>query len=343
MELQLNHCYQGDCRDVMRFLGEQGVEVQTIITSPPYFNLRDYGVAGQIGMEKTVEHYIEVLVDVFRHARRLLADDGTLWLVMGDTYVQSGRGFETSQPGHLQKTNAGSVTGRVGHAHRMPGYKAKDLMGVPWQLALALREDGWYLRQDIIWHKTNPMPESVRDRCTKAHEYLFLLSKSPRYYFDAQAIAEPVAASTIERLSQPNLLQQGGAKHLPGSKPRRAYPPRSLRMGGRKFSDDPALQFRTYSGQCYRFSTHRNKRSVWSLPIASFKGAHFAVFPKLLVEACVLAGSRPDDIVLDPFMGSGTVACVAQQHGRRWLGAELNPHYIALAQSRLSQDRSKQT
>lgn len=297
----------GDCRETMRRWAAEGVRVQTCVTSPPYFGLRDYGHDGQIGLEQTPEQYIAAMVEVFRCVRDVLADDGTLWLNIGDSYG-----------------------------------KVKQLLGIPWRLALALQEDGWVLRQDIIWSKPNPMPESVTDRCTKAHEYLFLLSKGPRYYFDHAAIKEPVAAATVARLSQ-DLEQQAGSNRVPG---KTNGPMKAVRSKANTFKREGSKREQAIPGQSV--GTHRpdraestydldtrNRRSVWSIATRPYKGAHFATFPPALVEPCVLAGSRVGDIVLDPFMGSGTTAAVALQHGRQYLGCELNPDYGPLQQGRI--------
>ena len=273
----MDNCIEfGDCRQIMREWAQQGVKAQTCVTSPPYFGLRDYGHDGQIGLEETPEAYIAEMVEVFRCVRDVLADDGTVWLNLGDSY----------------------------------GLK-KQLLGIPWRTALALQSDGWYLRQDIIWHKPNPMPESVRDRCTKAHEYIFLLSKTEKYYFDAALIAESAiyAGKTVKNNNGKNgELGKYGA----------------TRSGFLK--DDGVLVAET-----------RNRRSVWTVATRPYKGAHFATFPPALIEPCILAGSRPGDIVLDPFMGSGTTAMVAAQHKRQYLGCELNPEYAPLQRARLTQ------
>lgn len=248
------------------------------------------------------------MVEVFRCVRDVLADDGTLWLNIGDSYAAN-RSYQVPSTKGGTKHSYSQAVGGKGSV--IPdGLKAKDLIGIPWMLAFALRADGWYLRQDIIWHKPNPMPESVRDRCTKAHEYVFLLSKSERYYFDGEAIMEPVAASTVERLSQPTLQQQEGSCRVPG-----------------KTNGNMKAVGRT---------DKRNRRSVWTVATQPYKGAHFATFPPALIEPCILAGSRPGDIVLDPFMGSGTTAAVALQHGRQYLGCELNPAYQPLQDARIA-------
>jgi DNA modification methylase len=296
----------GDCRDRLRDLHADSV--QTIITSPPYFGLRDYGMTTQIGGEEVIDHYVRSLVGIFATCRTALRDDGTLWLNLGDS-------FATNRSAGLS------------------GLKHKDLIGVPWRVALALQADGWYLRSDIIWHKPNPMPESVRDRPTRAHEYLFLLSKSDRYFYDANAIAEPVAESSIKRVSQPSLEQQKGSTRQPGKSngPMKAV-----------IKKQDAVGNRTYTGFNQRWDhaeplPQRNKRSVWTVGSTPFKGAHFATFPPALIIPCVLAGSRPGDTVLDPFGGAGTTAIVANNLDRNAILIELNPAYAELSRSRLEE------
>jgi DNA modification methylase len=325
----------GDCRETMRRWAEQGVKVQTCVTSPPYFGLRDYGHDGQIGLEQTPEEYIAAMVEVFRCVRDVLADDGTLWLNIGDSYnaYNGNRGRSTS---FQQATDEALPKLPKGAGLTVQDLKNKDLIGIPWMLAFALRADGWYLRQDIIWHKPNPMPESVRDRCTKAHEYIFLLSKSDRYYYDAEAIAQPLAETSKARLAQPNLANQRGSDRVPGKMngPMKAVGPR---FGGNKYGDDGREESRTKSGNEWNGGSGKaNRRSVWSVATRPYKGAHFATFPPALIEPCILAGSRPGDIVLDPFMGSGTTAQVALEHGRAYLGCELNSDYKALQDERIS-------
>jgi len=310
----------GDCRETMRRWAGEDVKAQMCVTSPPYFGLRDYGHEGQIGLESTPEAYIAAMVEVFRCVRDVLADDGTLWLNIGDSYAAQRGGThqpaETLAGGKGGKMADGSIVNRDRHAGYNPtrnaaaiGLKHKDLIGIPWMLAFALRADGWYLRQDIIWHKPNPMPESVRDRCTKAHEYIFLMSKSQRYFIDPDGMKEPVAASTVARLGQLTLAKQNGSARVPGKT-----------NGNMKAVGNAET---------------RNRRSVWTVATRPYKGAHFATFPPALIEPCILAGSRPGDIVLDPFMGSGTTAQVALQHGRQYLGCELNPKYAELQNERI--------
>ena len=313
----------GDCRESMRQLIAEGVKVQMCVTSPPYWGLRDYGVAGQLGLEPTIQEYVANMVEVFRLVRELLADDGTLWLNLGDSYARAGGwsnnngldGVATRQESDRAMSNMAADGGASQKLAQ--GLKSKDLCGIPWRVAFALQADGWWLRQDIIWAKPSPMPEPVTDRCTKAHEYLFLLAKSERYYFDAAAIAEP----SIDPES------------LRGRNPRR---------GDRFTESDPDGMGRTRKGfsaiEAGTVFTTRNKRSVWTVATQPYSEAHFATFPPKLIEPCILAGSRPGDIVFDPFFGSGTTGEVAQRLGRQWIGCELNPAY-----EKLGADRTRQT
>ena len=298
----MNKIEFGDCRETMRRWAGEGVKVQTCVTSPPYFGLRDYGHDGQIGLEDTPDQYIEAMVEVFSCVKNILADDGTLWLNIGDSYA--GNNSQASNNGRAGFGNARErVVNRTGE-----GLKTKDLIGIPWMLAFALRADGWYLRQDIIWHKPNPMPESVTDRCTKAHEYIFLMSKSPKYYYDSDAIKEDaISAGTVSASFKG---RQGGADY-------------HAQSGG--------------IGSDAKEYANRNKRSVWTVPVKPYEGAHFAVFPTDLIEPCILAGDPVGGVVLDPFMGSGTTAQVAQSLGRQYLGCELNPEYAPLQKKRLAQ------
>lgn len=332
----MNKIEFGDCRETMRRWAADGIKAQMCVTSPPYFGLRDYGHDGQIGLEQTPEQYIAAMVEVFRCVRDVLADDGTLWLNIGDSYVGSANNGGTASK-TMQGTQA--ATGKNLPTKRGEGLKPKDLIGIPWMLAFALRADGWYLRQDIIWHKPNPMPESVRDRCTKAHEYVFLLSKGPRYYYDADAVMEPLADASVARLLQSNLENQRGSDRVPGKTNgtmkavvnERARKALRTDVESRHRSSIPGGQ-----SLCAEPKPTRNRRSVWTIATRPYKGAHFATFPPALIEPCILAGSRPGDIVLDPFMGSGTTAAVALQHGRQYLGCELNPEYKPLQDERIA-------
>lgn len=302
----------GDCRDTMRKWKEQGIKAQTCVTSPPYYGLRDYGHEGQIGLEETPEEYIKAMVEVFRCVWDVLEDDGTLWLNIGDSYAGSGKG----PAGNLGANNdERNMTHTKSSAIVPQGCKPKDLIGIPWMLAFALRADGWYLRQDIIWHKPNPMPESVQDRCTKAHEYIFLMSKSQKYYYDADAIKE--ASSDPE-----------------GSANRYKTP---FFAGEKHESGGYSVTGATHTKGMKKFDGNRNKRSVWTVTTKPYAGAHFAVFPSDLIEPCIMAGAPVGGIVLDPFMGSGTTAQVAQDLGRQYLGCELNPEYKPLQEKRLAQ------
>jgi DNA modification methylase len=347
----------GDVRERLKELPDQSVNC--CVTSPPYWGLRDYGTASwdggdplcdhstarsrgddiktgdkqgtsagsrpntqrkcarcgavridnQIGLEPTPQEFVDSLVAVFREVKRVLRDDGTLWVNMGDSYNGSGGNHQShhkNDAGFQGKIGAEKYKGKGRHMDS-DGLKPKDLVGVPWMLAFALRADGWYLRQDIIWHKPNPMPESVTDRCTKSHEYIFLLSKSRQYYFDNEAIKEP--SSNLGKTE--------------------------IRFGGNKYGDSDDPKHATKSGNEYTDTGKRNKRDVWTVTTRPFKGAHFATFPPVLIEPCILAGCPKGGTVLDPFFGAGTTGLVAQRHNRKWIGCELNPEYAAIAQTRI--------
>lgn len=366
----MNRIEFGDCREIMERWIFDDVKVQTCVTSPPYFGLRDYGVAGQLGLESTPDEYIRKMVRVFQDVRDLLTDDGTLWLNIGDSYSNDGKWGGSSGGKHVKELHGNTGIGR---GKKNTGLKTKDLIGIPWMLAFALRADGWYLRQDIIWHKPNPMPESVTDRCTKAHEYIFLLSKSPKYYFDNEAIKTPCSPKTATVKTTP---RKGSGVESTGEKVN-AW----MEENGGRYIPEKA-----------------NKRSVWSVSSRPYKGAHFACFPPELIEPCILAGTsegghcskcgtrqvrqlektamvidRSDrthelgrtrtsgtmvspatskttgwvpgckcgvgfepDIVLDPFMGSGTTAAVALKYDRQYLGCELNNDYKKLQDERIA-------
>ena len=351
----MNKIEFGDCRETMRKWASEGIKAQTCVTSPPYYGLRDYGTGkwvggdkncdhvesenkhggqradrnqegykkqykdvckkcnavredGQIGLEETPEQYIKAMVEVFRCVWDVLEDDGTLWVNIGDSYYnyRPGKGQAlVKQTVANSEQDLPQTCARRGN--KLDGLKEKDLIGIPWMLAFALRADGWYLRQDIIWHKPNPMPESVQDRCTKAHEYIFLLSKSPKYYYDIDSIKEDAhTTDTSDRNRDETRLN-----NTPGR----------TRMSG--------LTTNHYE--------KKNKRSVWTVTTKPYEGAHFAVFPTDLIEPCILAGAPAGGVVLDPFMGSGTTAQVAQDLGRKYLGCELNPAYQPLQKKRLAQ------
>jgi DNA modification methylase len=297
----------GDVRKGLALLPTESV--QTVVTSPPYWGLRDYGHDGQIGLEQTPEAYVAQMVEVFDAVWRVLANDGTVWLNLGDSYVgYKGDNYLTNKEASKLQSNTTVPSAHMVGTPQTSGLKSKDLVGIPWRVAFALQDAGWYLRQDIIWQKPNPMPESVTDRCTKAHEYLFLLSKQPRYYFDNNAIKERAVADVGEA---------------------------QIRFGGNKYGDSDDPKHATKSGNAYGPSGTRNKRDVWTIASKPFKGAHFAVMPEALAEPCVLAGSKPGDLVLDPFAGSGTVGLVSLRNGRNFVGCELNPEYAQIAKERI--------
>jgi DNA modification methylase len=273
----INQCYFGDCLESMDKIKQEGITVQSCVTSPPYYGLRDFGHEGQLGLEETPEEYIKNMVGVFSKVKDILTDDGTLWVNIGDSYYNYRPGGVAYNKQSISNTKQDLPDVSAKRGRKLEGYKEKDLMGIPWMLAFALRADGWYLRQDIIWSKPNPMPESVKDRCTKSHEYIFLLSKNQNYYFDT--LYEP-----------------------------------SVNIGKRR------------------------KRSVWEVQLKPYKGAHFATYPEELIEPCILASSRVDDIILDPFLGSGTTGCVAERLGRNWIGCELNEDYKQLQDERLGRN-----
>ena len=314
----MNKIEFGDCRETMRRWVSEGVKAQTCVTSPPYYGLRDYGHDGQIGLEESPEEYSKAMVEVFRCVWDVLEDDGTLWLNIGDSYAsQGGRQVEQTVRHTGDYVNAGQMgSDGVGTTRRPPdGIKAKDLIGIPWMLAFALRADGWYLRQDIIWHKPNPMPESVQDRCTKAHEYIFLMSKSQKYYYDRMAIAEPAAYAeehARKKTSWGNKKADAGVK-----------------ANIEKYQVIGEENKTTLAGGM------ANKRSVWTVNTKPYKCSHFATYPPKLIEPCMLAGCPKGGVVLDPFMGSGTTAFVALLNDRQYLGCELNPEYEELQQRRI--------
>ena len=317
--MKLNHIYQGDVIDRLKDLNDGSV--QCVVTSPPYWGLRDYGVDNQLGLEETPEEFVENLVKVFREVRRVLKNDGTVWLNLGDSYSGSGKGTAGNLGKKYNERHLEHKTGGI-----IPkGLKPKDLVGIPWRVAFALQSDGWYLRQDIIWHKPNPMPESVTDRCTKAHEYIFLLSKSAKYFYDADAISEKAKYYNITGMDatgykdaysfngkHKNLMDRGQNIH-------------SMHVKRSKGEGEPDTEGK------------RNKRSVWKINTKPYKEAHFATFPEELPTLCIKAGSKKEDVVLDPFFGSGTTGWVAQRLGRAWIGIELNPEYIKIAEKRFIQ------
>lgn len=349
--MNINEIINKDCIEGMKELPDNSVDC--CITSPPYFGLRDYGHDGQIGLENTPELFVAKMVEVFTEVRRVLKDDGTLWLNLGDSYSGSGKGIgDMTGYKWKQSTNTGSRKGNI--VKTKTGLKPKDLIGIPWMVAFALRSSGWYLRQDIIWHKPNPMPESVTDRCTKSHEYIFLLSKSANYYYDHEAIKTPVSDATVQRLMQ-QIDAQKGSDRVPGKtngSMKAVGPGRNVRKGvdvrgGNQASEAgiAAMAINGNGGKGYSGYFNQNgeligggmanKRSVWTVSTKPFKEAHFATYPQELILDCIKAGCREGGIVLDPFMGTGTTAVVARKLNRNYIGFELNADYIEIANKRL--------
>ncbi len=359
----------GDALEMLRPLPDESVHC--CVTSPPYWGLRDYGVDGQLGLERTPEEYVTKMVEVFREVRHVLRDDGTLWLNLGDCYA-TGAGAVGQAPGGGSQGDGWAKRGVMTTPNRMPipGLKSKDLVGIPWRVAFALQADGWWLRQDIVWHKPNPMPESVRDRCTKAHEYIFLLSKSGRYYYDADAIAEPaVLSNAASRQVVPANWAQSGEKTAiahsrrarggktafrgQGANRESASGPanrdgRDMRSvgskngvqkehdSGRRMVENTRRDRAAAGDHDSPFGATRNRRSVWTVATRPFPGAHFATFPPELIRPCIRAGSPQGGVVLDPFFGAGTTGLVARQEGRSFIGIELNPAYVEMARRRLA-------
>lgn len=317
----LNRTHIGDCRALLRAMAADGVRVQCVVTSPPYWGLRDYGTSGQFGLERTWVRHVARMRGVFRLVREVLADDGTLWMNYGDSYAGSPGGGQ----GKNGQRASRRFTAKIGFHKRGPGIKPKDLVGMPWRVALALQADGWYLRSEIIWHKPNPMPESVNDRPTKAHEHLFLLARSDIYYYDANAIREPAKAAG------PAIA---GWASGPGS--HRVKDHARVKQGLRdstKFGRGAGWRTKQNASSSTSVANvvpYRNIHTVWTIPTEPFSGAHFATFPQKLAACCILAGSRPGDVVLDPFMGSGTIGKVATDLGRNFIGLELSAEYVEM-------------
>lgn len=311
---------QGDCLNVLSTLDAESI--QTCVTSPPYFGLRDYDIEGQVGLEESPKEYVDKIVSIFREIKRVLRDDGTVWLNLGDSYATTHHGKQGSHGAKFNPTGQAyvdAVTGTRREKKIPEGLKSKDLIGIPWRVAFALQDDGWYLRSDIIFAKGSCMPESVKDRPTRSHEYIFLLSKSAKYYYDHESIKEPLAVSNAQRKTKKyNTKERYGAKN-----------------GGNSGLDGLAAKMRDGN------HTKKNKRSVWNVNPKPYKGAHFAVFPPELIRPCVLAGAPKGGTVLDPFCGSGTVGAVCKEEGREFLGIELNPNYIELAEERISASTKK--
>ena len=352
--MQTNIIHNQNCLDGMKALPDNSIDC--CVTSPPYFGLRDYGTEEQIGMEQTPDEFVDKLLEVFTEVKRVLKPEGTLWLNLGDSY--------NGYPANVKR--GGELSGQNQHARQFKesGYglavknmKPKDLIGIPWMVAFALRANGWYLRQDIIWHKPNPMPESVTDRCTKSHEYIFLLSKSQKYFYDIDSIRTPVKDSTVQRMMQ-QIEDQKGSDRVPGKTNgtmKAVGPGRKPRIGvdtngGNQASETGIKAYshrgtgdKKLTGHSGNFDSDgnligdgmANKKSVWTVTTKPFKEAHFATFPEDLIVDCIKAGCPEGGTVLDPFGGAGTTAVVARKLNRNYLLYELNPDYIKIANKRL--------
>lgn len=331
-----------DCLEGLKLLEDNSINC--CITSPPYYGLRNYNMKNQIGLEESPELYVEILTNIFSEVKRVLKNEGTLWLNLGDSYYGSGKGAATHPSTNkqwLQGTNKGSHD-RTIHKYKSTYLKQKDLIGIPWMVAFALRASGWFLRQDIIWHKPNPMPESVTDRCTKSHEYIFLLSKSKKYYYDYKSIKTPIKNSSVMRMNQ-DIYNQKGSNRVPGKSngPMKAVLSKGYSHRGK---GDKKL-----SGHSGYYDIHgnligdgfANKKSVWTITTKPFKGCHFATFPQDLIIDCVKAGCPVDGVILDPFMGAGTTGYVAKSIKRNFVGFELNPEYVNIANERIAKVNSE--
>lgn len=326
----LNQIIQGDALEQLKSLPDGFA--QTCITSPPYFRLRDYGIEGQIGLEDTPEQYVQKLVGIFREVKRVLKKEGVMFLNLGDSYSAGGNGGGTKK----QDSNRGTLVLK-GRSKKAPlGYKPKDLLGIPWMVAFALRNEGWYLRQDIIWAKPNPMPESVTDRCTKSHEYIFLLSKKQKYYFNNEAIKEK-SVGTDPRMIDGFVPKSDNGKHKGDSQAttnRKKYTKDQAGGGSGVVNHNGYFKV---NGDPIGEPGARNKRDVWTVTVSPFAEAHFATFPEKLIEPMILAGSKAGDIILDPFFGAGTTGVVAKKLNRKYIGIELSKPYIKIAEKRLTQ------
>ena len=318
LDNHINTIICGDALETLKKFPDESINCS--ITSPPYYGLRDYHKKEQIGREKTVEEYLDRLINVFREVRRVLKKDGTCFIVIGDSYAGTSSKKEQRDPKYPKGRNGQnpSITQKV------LGYKSKDLMGIPWRLAFALREDGWYLRSDIIWHKENAMPEACRDRPTRSYEHIFLLSKSPRYYYDYDSLAEPMKEVSKKRYVRGRSKENKYLNENSGAKIQKINEAR----GYGQYKGDNIPQF-------------RNKRDIWTINTTSFRGNHYAAFPPKLAEICMITGCPKGGIILDPFIGSGTVGLIALLHNRKYIGIELNEEYVDLARKRIETEVKK--
>jgi len=307
----------GDAQNELGRLLDQSVDM--CVTSPPYYMLRNYGVDGQIGLEQTIDEYINKLVYVFNEVKRVLKDSGTLWVNISDSYAGSGKNSGSKTPCAKMRKELQHLGDDL--PKTQTSIPNKNLLLIPQRFIIALQDNGWIVRQDIIWQKPNPMPESVRDRCTKSHEYIFLLAKTPRYYFNADAIKEPATGSTSRRWEQPS----------------------AVRYAGNKYTADPNKFYRTKSGNAYKYRPYRNKRDVWTIATVPLKEAHFAAFPPTLAETCMLAGCPDGGTVLDPFFGAGTVGIAAERLKRNYIGIDINPEYCEIAKTRIEKEIRRTT
>lgn len=355
--MNVNEIYQGDCLDVLKIFPDECINC--VVTSPPYWGLRDYGINGQIGLEKTPEEYTEKIVKIFNEIKRVLKKDGTIWLNLGDSYASTSKN-RSSEQSIKNSTISGSLNTQKQSLKQISkicnGLKPKQLIGIPWRIAFALQANDWYLRQDIIWYKRNPMPESVTDRCTRAHEYIFLLSKSQKYYFDQESIKQPITDNTILRITQ-QIEKQEGSKRIagrenrlmkavgpgPGRNPRKSVDIKGGNQGNKKGIPAMAIHGRGVAGHSGYFNKKgeligdgkANKKDVWEVTTKPFKESHFAVYPSDLIVDCIKAGCPEGGIVLDPFAGTNTTGIVARKLNRNFIAIELNPKYIELAKKRM--------
>jgi DNA modification methylase len=353
--IELNKIYLGDALEVLKTFPDEFINC--CVTSPPYFGLRDYGIDGQLGLEETPEEYVQKLVDISREVKRVLKKDGTFWLNLGDSYNGSGKAGSRDNEYFNRHTEFGknySNKEKIGNPIKLKNLKPKDLIGIPWMVAFALRNDGWYLRSDIIWSKPNPMPESVTDRPTKSHEYVFLLSKSQKYYYDYEAILEEATGydgrkdtffkgRVKTKNSTQTFAKRGHERWKYKNLQDKGQPTQTMHenraMGGEGSGFVGHSGNYDINGEPLYYIKDgipvRNKRSVWTINTQPFKEAHFAVFPEELPDTCIKAGCPEGGVVLDPFIGSGTTGLIAKKQNKNFIGIELNPKYIKLANNRL--------
>ena len=349
-EIDNGRLYHGGCLDILKQMPDESIDC--VVTSPPYWGLRNYSTDGQIGLEPTIQEYIDVMTEIFSEVKRVLKDDGTLWLNMGDTYATKSGTYGGDEKYKGLHKGQGSSSTREQPDPKVNGLKHKDLCGMPWRVAFALQADGWYLRSDIIWHKPNPMPESVTDRPTKSHEYIFLMSKSTKYYYDAEAIKEqskypngpnspqniksPYGQGFTRKNRSPTGWDTGNGDHK--NKICRYKPDKQRGHGRRHAGFNDRWDHMTKEEQC---SKGANKRTVWTIPTQGYSEAHFATYPVNLIYPCIKAGCRPGGTVLDPFMGSGTTAIVAERLNRKWDGIEINQDYCDIAVDRIKKETAQ--